>query len=71
MQADGDEGNARPAQPGPSWRERRAPPRHAPVWVRIDGTWCRGRVTAWVSFPGSRIGWQCQIEAEPDGTGRP
>src|SRR5258708_39133816 len=57
--------DARPGEPGPSWREHRVRPRHAPVWVRAHGAWRKGRISAWVAAPGSRTGWECVIEAEP------
>jgi hypothetical protein len=60
--------DARLAVPGPGWRERRVPPRHAPVWVRLGGTWRRGRVTAWIRS-GDRPGWECRIEADEPGPG--
>lgn len=63
--------NARPAQPGPNWRERQIPPRHVLVWARVNGTWRPGRLITWFITPETRRGWQCQIEAEPDGDSRP
>ena len=59
--------DAQPAQPPVSWREQRIPPRHAPVWVRIAGTWRRGLIAAWVTTPGSGT-WDCILTAdEPPG----
>ena len=56
-----------PARPPVRWREQRIPPRHAPVWVRIAGTWRKGRIAAWVTTPGCRA-WDCVITAdEPPG----
>ena len=56
------------AGPGGSWQERRIPPRHAPVWVRIGGSWRKGTVAAWVRSPGSGT-WECVITAdEPPGS---
>jgi hypothetical protein len=59
---------ARLAVPGQNWRDRRVSPRHALVWVRQAGTWCRGQITAWIR-PGTRPGWDCQIV--PDGDSLP
>ena len=56
---------ARLAVPGQNWGDRRVPPRHVPVWVRLAGTWRRGRITAWIR-PGTRLGWDCQIEPDDD-----
>jgi hypothetical protein len=55
---------ARLAVPGQDWGDRWVPPRHALVWVRLASSWCQGRITAWIR-PGTRPGWDCQIE--PDG----
>jgi hypothetical protein len=60
--------DAQPAPPPVSWREQRIPPRHAPVWVRIAGTWRRGLIAAWVTTPGSGT-WDCIVTAdEPPGS---
>ena len=60
-----EQAEARLAVPGQDWGDRRVPPRHTPVWVRLAGTWQRGRITAWIR-PGTRPGWECQIEPESD-----
>ena len=56
---------ARLAVPGQDWGDRRVPPRHALVWVRLAGTWCRGQITAWIR-PGTRPRWECQIMPDAD-----
>ena len=60
-----EQAEARLAVPGQDWGDRRVPPRHTPVWVRLAGTWQRGRITAWIR-PGTRPGWECQIELESE-----
>ena len=40
--------DARRASPGIAWKERRTAPRHAAVWVRVGGSWQRGRILEWV-----------------------
>jgi hypothetical protein len=62
--------NASYARPGPSWRERRYPPKHAPVWVRIEGAWHEGLILYWVTIDPVHTGWECQIETDVPGTGR-
>jgi hypothetical protein len=60
--------DAQPAQPPVSWQERRLPPRYAPVWARIAGTWRRGLIAVWVTTPGSGT-WDCILMAdEPPGS---
>jgi hypothetical protein len=58
------------ARPGPSWRERTYPPKHAPVWVRIEGAWHEGAILYWVTIDPAHYGWECQIETDVPGTGR-
>jgi hypothetical protein len=36
--------DARRAGPGTGWKEQRKGPKHAAVWVRVGGTWHRGRI---------------------------
>ncbi len=58
--------DAQPAGPPVSSQERRVPPRHAPVWVRIAGTWHRGLIQYWI-MPASGS-WEVMITAdEPPG----
>ena len=52
----------------PTWREQRVPPRHAPVWVRIAGTWRRGLIAEWVTTPGSGTGDYNVMADEPPGS---
>ena len=60
--------DARRSGPGIAWRERRAGPRHAAVWVRIAGRWRKGRIIEWITEPGG-TGWDCLITAdEPPGS---
>lgn len=59
------ETEARLAVPGQDWGDRQVPPRHAAVWVRVAGTWCRGEITDWIR-PGTRPGWDCQIVPDAD-----
>jgi hypothetical protein len=40
--------DAEPARPPVGWQERRIPPRHAEVWVRIAGTWRPGLIATWI-----------------------
>ena len=40
--------DARRAGPGIGWREKRAGPKHAAVWVRVDGRWRKGRIIEWI-----------------------
>ena len=61
----GGVGDARPGEAGPSWRERRVPPRHAPVWVHARGAWRKGRITNWIAPSQPGAGWECVIVAEP------
>jgi hypothetical protein len=58
--------DAVPGGGGPSWRERRVPPRHPLVWVHVQGAWRKGSVSAWI-VPRARhgAGWECMIVAEP------
>ena len=58
------ETDALPATPGPSWRERRVSPRHAPVWVRVHGAWRKGTITEWVTDRGGSPGRECAIAAD-------
>jgi hypothetical protein len=58
----GDVPDAAYAGPGPSWRERKYPPRHAPVWVRAGGTWREGLIRQWVTIDPAHMGWECQLE---------
>jgi len=62
--------NAAYARPGPSWREREYPPKHAPVWVRIDGTWQKGLIIRWMTIDPARLGWECRIETEVSASDR-
>jgi hypothetical protein len=66
----GDVPNAVYARPGPSWRERRYPPKHPPVWVRVEGAWHEGIILYWVTIDPAGYGWECQIETDIPGTGR-
>jgi hypothetical protein len=66
----GDVPNAVYARPGPSWRERKYPPKHPPVWVRIEGAWREGVILYWVTIDPAGYGWECQIETDVPGTGR-
>ena len=54
--------NAMPAASRFNRGRRTVPPRHTNVWVRIDGTWCKGRITAWIAH--GKDSWECQIQAE-------
>ncbi len=59
--------DAQLAGPPVSWRERRLPPRHAPVWVRIAGSWHRGLIQYWIMPAGGS--WEVVITAdEPPGS---
>jgi hypothetical protein len=62
--------NAAYVRPGPSWREREYPPKHAPVWVRIDGTWQKGLIIRWVTIDPARMGWECRIETQVSASDR-
>src|SRR5215471_4771399 len=62
--------DARRAGPGIAWKERRSAPRHAAVWVRVDGQWRRGRIIEWVRQI-DRDGWDCVIMAEEPVSGPP
>ena len=62
--------DAQQAGPGVTWREHRLPPRHSPVWVRIRGTWRKGRIAEWVTIPGSGT-WDCVITADEPPGGSP
>jgi hypothetical protein len=62
--------DARRAGPGIAWKERRTAPRHAAVWVRIGGTWRRGRIIEWVRQL-DRDGWDCVIMADEPVSGPP
>jgi hypothetical protein len=55
--------DARRTSHGISWKEKRTGPRHAAVWVRVDGAWHRGRVIEWICELG-RDGWECVIMAD-------
>jgi hypothetical protein len=55
--------DARRATHGISWKEKRIGPRHAAVWVRVGGDWCRGRIIEWICELG-RDGWECVIMAD-------
>jgi hypothetical protein len=55
--------DARRVTHGVSWKERRHGPRHAAVWVHVDGAWRRGRVVEWIRELG-RDGWELVIMAE-------
>jgi hypothetical protein len=46
-----------------SWKERRYAPKHAAVWVRVQGNWRRGRIIEWVREI-DKAGWDCVIVAE-------
>jgi WD40 repeat protein len=48
---------------GPARDDRAVPPRHTAVWTRVNGTWRKGRITAWIPSHG-KSGFDCQIEAE-------
>jgi hypothetical protein len=62
--------DARRAGPGIGWKERRAAPRHAAVWVRVGGRWRRGRIIEWVRQI-DRDGWECVILADEPVSGPP
>jgi hypothetical protein len=62
--------DARRAGPGIAWKERRAAPRHAAVWVRVGGEWRRGRIIEWVRQL-DRDGWDCVIMADEPMSGPP
>ena len=55
--------NAEPAPSSSMWGYRARRPEHAAVWIRIDGTWRKGRITAWFTANGT-AGKLCQIQAE-------
>ena len=62
--------DARRASPGIAWKERRAAPRHAAVWVRAGGRWRRGRIIEWVrQIDGDD--WDCVIMADEPVSGPP
>jgi hypothetical protein len=62
--------DARQSGPGITWRERRAGPRHAAVWVRIVGQWRQDRIIEWIT--GLRgTGWGCLIMADKPSGGAP
>jgi len=62
--------NAVYARPGPRWRERRYPPKHPPVWIRVEGAWHEAVILYWVTIDPVHTGWECQIETDIPGTGR-
>jgi hypothetical protein len=62
--------DARRAGPGISWREKRAGPRHAAVWVRVGGRWRKGHIVEWVRDL-EREGWEAVIVAEDPMDGSP
>ena len=62
--------DARRSGPGIGWRERRAGPRHAAVWVRLGGRWRKGRIIEWVTVLGGE-GWDCVILADELSGGPP
>ena len=62
--------DARRSGPGIAWRERRAGPRHAAVWIRIRGQWRKGRIIEWITDPGG-VGWDCLILADEPFSGVP
>jgi hypothetical protein len=62
--------DARRSGPGIGWRERRAGPRHAAVWIRIRGQWRKGRISEWITDPG-QTGWDCLIMADEPFSGVP
>jgi hypothetical protein len=45
-------GDARPGRSGVAWHERRVPPRHADILIRVLGCWRKIRITAWITTPG-------------------
>jgi hypothetical protein len=47
-----------------SWKEKRTAPRHAAVWVRVQGTWRKGRVIEWVHELDDSSWWDCVIVAD-------
>jgi WD40 repeat protein len=51
------------ARSGPASGDRTVPPHHTAVWIRINGTWCKGRITAWIPSHG-KSRFECQIQAE-------
>jgi hypothetical protein len=61
--------DAQQVDPGIDWREHRALPRHAAVWVRHRGRWRGGKITLWAREPDS-LRWTCVILADepPDGS---
>jgi len=58
--------DARRVTHGVSWKERRHGPKHAAVWVRVDGQWRRGRIEEL-----GRDGWELVIMAEDRQDGPP
>lgn len=68
---DNDTPNASFGGPGPTWRERRFPPRHAPVWVRIEDTWRVGLLREWITAddPPAKH-WDCMLQVDLPG-GKP
>ena len=62
--------DARRAGLGIAWKERRATPRHAAVWVRVGGQWRRGWIIEWARQIG-RYGWDCVIMADEPVSGPP
>jgi hypothetical protein len=63
--------DAQRSGPGIGWRERRAGPRHAAVWVRVDGLWRKGRIIEWVTELGGSGGWDLVIKEDELGDGTP
>ncbi len=34
------------------------------MWIRVQGTWRKGHIVAWVTYPPDRTGWECVIAAD-------
>jgi hypothetical protein len=56
--------------PVPAGENGKYPPKHPPVWVRIEGAWREGVILYWVTTDPAGYGWECQIETDVPGTGR-
>jgi hypothetical protein len=63
--------DAQRSGPGIGWRERRTGPQHAAVWVRVDGTWRKGKIIEWITGLGGSGSWDVVIKEDEPGDGTP